>query len=486
MNLHEYANYDGLGLAELVKTGQVTPKELVDLALEGIDKVNPQLNGVWQILKEQAYKEIEAGLPEGDFQGVPFLIKEILLHAKDVTTNFGSRFAEGVSFPVDSFLMESFRKAGFVTIGTTSTPEWGYNATTEGVLYGPTHNPWGLGHSSGGSSGGAAASVASGIVPIAHGNDGGGSIRIPAANSGVIGLKPTRGRVSAGPFNSEPLAGNGIEFALTKSIRDTAALLDAVSVERPGEYCYAPRPKVPYKEGIKKPVGKLRISYSTKTALNHEPTDEVVAALNKTVELLRSLGHEVVEDYPEYDGEEFLAAVNDIWSASVAGMIEAVAAMKGEEPTEDVIEAAIWDCYQEGKNMSALRYKAAIEIQAKVSRQVGEFFTKYDVALSPTMGSEPVKHDVLNANNPNISALQLTHQMLGQVATYTALYNATGQPALSLPLHLSNNNLPIGMQFAGRYGDETTLLQLGKQLEEAVPWIDRKPAIHVSPSNVTV
>lgn len=484
MNLQEYAKYDGLGLAELVKTKQVTPKELVELALEGIEEVNPKLNGVWQVLKDQAYAEIEAGLPEGDFQGVPFLIKEILLHAKDIPTNFGSRFAEGVSFPIDSYLMESFRKAGFVTIGTTSTPEWGYNATTEGVVKGPTHNPWKLGYSSGGSSGGAAASVASGIVPIAHGNDGGGSIRIPAANSGVIGLKPSRGRVSAGPLNSEPLAGNGIEFALTKTIRDTAALLDAVSEERPGEYCYAPRPAQSFKDSLEIPVRKLRISYSTKTALNHEPSKEVVDALNKTVELLRSLGHEVVEDYPEYDGEEFLAAANDIWAASVAEMIETVAQIKGETPTKDVIEAAIWECYQEGKNMSALRYKAAIAVQAKVSRQVGEFFTKYDVALSPTMGSEPVKHGVLDANNPNISALELTHQMLGRVAPYTALYNATGQPALSLPLHISENNLPIGMQFAGQYGDEVTLLQLGKQLEEATPWIDRQPTIHVSRANI--
>lgn len=486
MNLEEYAKYDGLGLAELVKNKEVSPKELVDLALEGIDKVNPEINAVWQILKDQAYAEIEAGLPEGDFQGVPFLIKEILIHAKDITTNFGSRFAEGVSFPIDSFLMEAFRKAGFVTIGTTSTPEWGFNATTEGVLNGPTHNPWSLGYSSGGSSGGAAASIASGIVPIAHGNDGGGSIRIPAANSGVIGLKPTRGRVSAGPFNSEPLAGNGIEFALTKTIRDTAALLDAVSEERPGEYCYAPRPTTTFKKAIETSVKKLRISYSTKTALNYEPTLEVTEALNKTVELLRSLGHEVVEDYPEYNGEEFLTATNDIWAASVAGMIEAVASIKGEEPTKDVIEAAIWDCYQEGKNMTALRYKAAIEVQAKVSRQVGEFFTNYDVALSPTMSSEPVKHGVLNANNPDITVLELTQQMLGQVAPYTALYNATGQPALSLPLHLSENNLPIGIQFAGKYGDEATLLQLGKQLEEASPWIDRKPTIHVSQSNVIV
>lgn len=486
MNLQEYAKYDGLGLAELVKSKQVTPKELVDLAFEGIDKVNPELNGVWQTLKEQSYKEIENGLPEGDFQGVPFLIKEILLHAKDVSTNFGSRFAEGISFPIDSFLMESFRKAGFVTIGTTSTPEWGYNATTEGVLNGPTHNPWGLGYSSGGSSGGAAASVAAGIVPIAHGNDGGGSIRIPAANSGVIGLKPSRGRVSAGPLNSEPLAGNGIEFALTKTIRDTAALLDIVSEERPGEYCYAPKPTESFKEGIKKSVGKLKISYSTKTALNHEPSDEVLKALNQTVELLRSLGHEVVEDYPEYDGEEFLFATNDIWAASVAGMIEAVASMKGEEPTKDVIEAAIWECYQHGKNMSALQYKAAIEIQAKVSRQVGEFFTKYDVALSPTMSSEPVKHGILNANKSDISSLELTHQMLGQIAPYTALYNATGQPAISLPLHFSGNKLPIGMQFAGRYGEELTLLQLGKQLEEAKPWSENTPPIHVGTANIKV
>ena len=482
MNLQEYASYDGLGLAELVKSKQVTPKELVDLALEGIEKINPELNAVWQTLKEHAYKEIEEGLPKGDFEGVPLLLKELIINADGVSINSGSRLAEGVSgLPIDSFLMECFRKAGFVTIGTTSTPEFGFNATTEPVVAGPTHNPWGLGHSSGGSSGGAGVAVASGIVPIAHGSDGGGSIRIPASQCGVVGLKPTRGRVSAGPFYSEPLAGNGIEFALTKTIRDTAALLDIVSEPRPGEYAYAPKLEgfASYKECIETPVRKLKIAYSTETASGFKPTQDVVDALHATVELLRSLGHEVVEDYPVYDREKFLPAITDIWNENNASGVEAFSAMTGRKPSLDFLEATTYDSYLEGKKLTAVQFCTSQATLGLLSRQIGEFFLEYDVLLTPTMSSTAVKHGVLDANK-EVSASEFIKQMLGEVAPYTAIFNMTGQPAISLPLQQSPNGFPIGMQFVGKFGDEATLLQLGKQLEEAAPWKDRIPTVHVS------
>lgn len=482
MNLKEYAQYDATGLAELVKNGDVTPKELVDLAIEGLNEVNPDLNGVWQVLKDEAYAEIEKGLAEGPFKGVPFLIKEILLHAEGISTNFGSRFAEGFTYAVDSFLMDSFRQAGFVTIGTTSTPEWGYNATAEAVVGGPTHNPWGLGHSSGGSSGGAAVSIASGIVPLAHGNDGGGSIRIPASQSGVVGLKPTRGRVSAGPFNGEVLGGNGIEFALTKTIRDTATLLDAVSVRRPGEYAYAPKLEgfESYAECIKTPVRKLKIAYSTETASGFKPTADVEEALLKTVELLRSLGHEVVEAYPTYDREAFLPAVKDVWAVSVAGMIKAVADATGKIPSTEEIELVMFECYKEGISIPAIQYYTSLNILAGIAREVGMFFEDYDVLLTPTMSSTAIKHGILDANREGVTPQELTNQMLGEVAPYTALFNNTGQPAISLPLQHSDNGFPIGMHFVGKFGDEATLLQLGAQLEVAAPWKDRVPPVHVS------
>lgn len=482
MNLKEFSQYDALGLAQLVKEGKVTPKELVDLAIEGIEKTNPEINAVISVLKDEAYKAIEEGLPEGDFQGVPLLIKEIVLHAANVPHSSGSKFAENIVVPIDSYLMEYFRKAGFVLVGTTTTPEFAYNATTESVLNGATHNPWALGHSSGGSSGGAAASVAAGIVPIAHGNDGGGSIRIPAANCGVIGLKPSRGRVSMGPFNAEALAGNGIEFALTKTIRDTAALLDAVSLEKPGEYCYAPNPEgyASFKDAIKEPVRKLRIAYTTENAGGSKPSDDVVKTLNETVELLRSLGHEVVEEAPQYDGEAYLNALHKMWTVSVNHMIHAVADLTGRVPSAENLEAMNWQTYLEGEEISAPDYCAATDVLHNVTRQVGKLFENYDVLLTPTMAAEATKFGVLDANNPNQTTEQFFRKMLGEVAPYTALFNTTGQPAITLPLHESANGLPLGMQFVGHAGAEATLLQLGEQLEKAIPWTDRKPVVHVS------
>ncbi len=485
MNLKEFSSYDGLGLAQLVKSKEVTPEELVKLSLQAIEKVNPSLNAVVSVLEEQALNEIKNGLPKGDFEGVPFAIKEAILHAKDVPQSLGSRFAKDFVYPVDSFLMERFRKAGFVTLGTTTTPEFAFNATTESVLHGPTHNPWGLGHSPGGSSGGSAAAVASGMFPLAHANDGGGSIRIPASNNGLIGLKPTRGRVTLGPFNGgETLNGNGIEFAVTKTIRDTASLLDAVSEEQPGEYNYAPKNPIPYSEVIKQPIRKLRIAFSRKIPTGYPLSDDVSKALDRTVALLIDLGHEVVEDAPVYDANAHLQATTILWSAMIYKMIKGLGEATGRQASEANIEAVNWKAYLKGKNLSAADYLGAIDASSQTTRQVGEFFTKYDLLLTPVMAAEPVKHGVLNSNNPNISVEDFVYKMLGEVAPFTAIFNTTGQPAISLPLHIGENGLPIGMQFAARFGDEATLLQLGLQLEETSPWNNNRiPIIHAVKEN---
>lgn len=481
MNLKEFSSYDGLGLAQLVKDKEVKPEELVKLSVEAIEKTNPELNAVVQVIEEKAHQEIQEGLPKGAFEGVPFAIKEIILHAKDIPQSMGSRFAKDFVYPIDSFLMERFRKAGFVTVATTTTPEFAFNATTESVLHGPTHNPWGLGHSPGGSSGGSAVAVASGMVPVAHANDGGGSIRIPAANNGLVGLKPSRGRVTLGPLNGgETLNGNGIELGLTKTIRDTASLLDAVSDEQPGEYNYAPKTLAPYSEVIKQPVRKLRIAFSRKVPTGFPISDEVLKALDKTVELLKALGHEVIEDAPVYDVNTHLQATTSIWSSLIYKMVKGISEATGRQASEENIEAVNWSAYLKGKEMSASEYLGAVDASSQITRQVGEFFTGYDLFLTPVMAAEPIKHGVLNSNNPNITVDEFVYNMLGEIAPFTALFNTTGQPAISLPLHISKNGLPIGMHFAGRYGDEATLLQLGVQLEEASPWKDRTPIIHAS------
>lgn len=479
MNISEFSTYDGLGLAELVKNRQVKPEELIQLSIKAIKALNPDLNAVVSILEEEAMNEITAGLPEGDFKGVPFLIKELVLHAKNVPISMGSRLAEDTVFPIDSELMARFRKAGFVTVGTTATPEFGYNAATEAVIYGPTRNPWNLNHSPGGSSGGSAAAISSGITPVAHANDGGGSIRIPASCSGLVGLKPTRGRIPAGPYNSEPLNGIAIEFALTKTVRDTVFLLDAVSGPDIGCYGWPETPSDEYKQVIKKPVKPLKIAWSGKPATGVPVNDEVIKALHETVLLCEDLGHTVVEATPTYDVEPFSLATLRIWTANIYHMIEGAAKLSGRTPSEHNIEAAIWQCYLYGKDMKASELLEAIDTNAMVSRQVGHFFTEYDVLLTPTMASLPVEIGFLNANNPSLDAKQWTEQIF-TYAPFTNLFNTTGQPAISLPLKMSRNGLPIGMQFTGRFADEATLLQLATQLEMALPWKARKPIIHTS------
>lgn len=479
MNLSEYASYDGLGLAELVKNKEVTPEELVDLAIQAIKELNPKLNGVNQILEEEALLEAKSDLPDGPFKGVPFLIKEMALHAKNVPVNMGSRLAEGIVYPVDSELMARFRKAGFVTVGTTTTPEFAYNATTESVYHGPTRNPWNLEHSPGGSSGGSSASVAAGITPVAHANDGGGSIRIPASCTGLVGLKPTRGRIPTGPFGGEPLNGLGVEFALTKTIRDTAYLLDEVCGPEPGAYTFVAKPNEAYRDVIKREVKPLKIAWSGKPASGVPVDKECLQALEKTVQLLEELGHTVVEDSPQFDAEQFGKATLNIWTANVSHMVEGAAKATGRIPSESNVEAAMWQCYLYGKQLTASDLLEALDINNMVSRNVGQFFTEYDILLSPTIATLPAKLGVLDANNPNIDAVQWTEQVF-TYAPFTGLFNTTGQPSISLPLHYSQSGLPIGMQFTARLGDEATLLQLGAQLEKVKPWHDKKPLVHVS------
>lgn len=478
MKLSEYASFDGLGLAKLVRRGEVSPAELKDAALTAIEQLNPKLNSVINILADQAEKEIQAGLPDGPFKGVPFLIKEVVLHAAGVPVNMGSRLAQGLILPHDTELMSRFRKAGLVTVGTTPTPEFGYNANTEALLHGSTHNPWDTSRSPGGSSGGSAASVAAGIVPLAHANDGGGSIRIPASCCGLVGLKTTRGRVPTGPDYGELLNGIAVEFALTRSVRDAAALLDAVAGPDAGCYAWAEPPKVPYSKEAASPPGKLRIAWMDK-ALTGVPVDqECVDALHATVKLCEGLGHEMIEDAPQIDVEAHSLATLRVWGANLANMMDGVAALLQRTPSEKNLEAASWACYQYGKSLTATELLQALDIFTLVSRSVGAFFNNYDVLLSPTTARPPLPLGELNQNRSGLSAEQWTNQIF-TYAPFTNLFNTTGLPAISLPLAWSKDNLPIGMQFAGRFADEVTLLKLASQLEEARPWKDKRPSVHI-------
>jgi amidase len=478
IKLSEYVRYDGLGLAELVRRGEVTPKELKDAALEGIAQVNPKLNAVHSVLANHAQKEIDAGLHDGPFQGVPFLIKDLVLHAAGIPVNSGSRLLQGLIFPHDTELMARFRKAGLVLVGTTTTPELGYNCTAEAVFYGPTHNPWNTGRSPGGSSGGSGAAVAARIVPLAHGNDGGGSIRIPSSCCGIFGLKPTRGRTPLGPDSGEAIHGLGIDFALTRSVRDAAALMDAVAGPDPGAPNWAEPPSRLFLEEVSTPPRRLRIAWTAKPASGVPVDREVVDALHGTVKLCEELGHELVEAAPTYDVEGFMAATVCIWSANVAHIIEAGAAAVGRTPSEQNLEATSWATYRYGNSLKASELLQALDVYARVSRMVGQFFQNYDLLLTPTIAHLPAPLGELNANAPGVTAEQWTMQLF-TYTPFTLLYNVTGQPAMSVPLAWSREGLPIGMQFAGRFAAEAKLFRLAAQLEQARPWKDKLPPVHV-------
>lgn len=479
MKLSEYASYDGLGLAELVERGEVTPQELTALASEAIRLLNPQLNVMAVSMQELAEKESKSALLNGSFAGVPFLIKDSTLHAAGVPLNSGSRLGEGMVYPYDSEMMRRFRKAGLVTLGSTTAPEFGFNVTTEAVLYGPTRNPWNPERSPGGSSGGSAAAVAAGIVPIAHANDGGGSIRIPASCSGLVGLKPTRGRTPNGPDNGEVLSGLGIQFAVTKTVRDTAALLDAVAGPDPGAYAWAERPSRPFSAEVAAVPGRLRIAWTGKPFSGTPVDAECLRALHETVRLCEELGHELVEALPELDYEPLFEATVNIWAANTYHGIERLAKVLKRIPSEHNLEATILKAYHYGASLSANDLLTALDISAQASRSVGRFFEHYDVLLSPTIASLPFPLGELNANNQEMDIRGWTEQVFTS-APFTSLFNTTGQPAISLPLGWSADGLPIGMQFVGRFADEATLLRLASQLEAARPWNHKRPVIHAA------
>ncbi|TAK53240.1 MAG: amidase [Gammaproteobacteria bacterium] len=483
MRLDEYARCDGLELARLVRAGEVTPRELAAMAQAAIAAINPQINAV--IGRIEPTDPDFAGIPaDAPFAGVPFLIKDLVLHARGVPCDMGSRLVHGgFVAPADSDLMQRFRHAGFITLGRTNTPEMGFNASTEPLLYGPTRNPWNPAHSSGGSSGGSAAAVAAGIVPVAHANDGGGSIRIPASCCGLVGLKPTRGRVPVGPDFGDALHGLGIELVVSRTVRDTAAALDAVEGPGCGDRYVIPRPRRPYLAEIARKPKRLRIALSSAVDSHSDPADPAcVRVLELAAARCRELGHRVVEAAPVYDADVFHRANLIYWCSFCTAAVAGTAQMLGRQPSPDNLEASLWANYQHGLTLKALDLELADVLMNQVCRTVAPFFERYDVLLTPVLGVPPLKLGVLNANDPRLDA-QGWYDHLFRFMPYTALYNMTGQPAISLPLGQSPDGLPIGVQAVARYGGEATLLALAAQLEEAMPWRGRIPPIHVSRTN---
>jgi amidase len=480
MELHEYVSYDGLGLAELIRRKEVKSKELVELALTAIKQVNPEINAVIGLIIEHSDQVNEAELPDGPFKGVPFLIKDLVVHAAGIPSDSGSHLFENVVFPYDTELMARFKKAGLVTIGRTNTPEFGLNVTTEPVLHGPSRNPWDTSKSTGGSSGGSAAAVAARVVPWAHANDGGGSIRIPASACGLVGLKPTRGRVSLGPDFGEAVLGMAIEHVVTRTVRDCAAMLDAVQGPGVGDpYLIAP-PARSYLEEVSMSPGNLKIAFTTSGWNGVKSDPACVKAVEDSAHLLESAGHTVVEAAPKVDFDAMLNACLPAWCGWVAGAVEGARLLLGRNPSQENLEATSWACYQHGiNNVSGLDVLNSLAMLNQINRSVGAFMQDYDVLLSPTLPAPPVELGVYNANDASLDAKGWIDKLFQGFALYTGLFNATGQPAISLPLHQTDTGLPIGIHIAARFGDEATLFRLASQLEQASPWTDRKPKISI-------
>lgn len=470
--MDDYEAYDALGLAGLVRSGEASPTALLDAAIERLEKRNPRLNAVVIPMLEHGRRAIAAGLPEGPFTGVPFLLKDLHVTVPGVRTTHGSRlFAEFVP-QHESEIVARFRRAGLVIFGKTHSPELGLTTTSESRLFGQTRNPWHEGRVAGGSSGGSAAAVAAGIVPAAHATDGGGSIRVPASCCGVFGMKPTRGRTPAGPDAGEGWSGMSAQGAVSRSVRDSAALLDAIGGPDLGAPYAAQPPARPFAAEIGAPPGRLRIALQTET-WNGAPTHPTcVAAAEDAAKLCAALGHEVEEARFEIDVAAFREATGTIVGASTRATLEDRARALGRPLAPEDVEPGTWLVASGGAARDAVAYVRALRTIHRLGRELARFLERFDVLLTPTLAIPPAPLGALSLSNPNPG--ESIHTLF-QTVGYTQLANATGNPAMSVPLFWDAEALPIGSHFTGRIDDEATLFRLAAQLEEARPWFERRP-----------
>ncbi len=477
MELHEYAQYDGLGLAQLVSTGQVSPSELASCAVRATEQVDGTLGAVVEVYGERA-AGVGDEAPSGPFGGVPTMVKDLFHGEAGQHCGNGSRLSADWVVSLDTAFYDRIRRSGLVNLGRTTTSEFGILGTTETLAEGLTCTPWSAAHSAGGSSGGAAAVVGAGIVPVASASDGGGSIRIPAASCGVVGLKTSRGRVTWGPQIAEALAGWAVHFMVSRSVRDTAALLDALAGPAYGDPFVIPAPTRPFLEEVGSPVDPLRVAYWSSPWSGHEADPEVAAATEATAQLLESLGHHVEQATPTFEWDPFLRAMTDVWAADNAHTIDSLSAYLGKTPDADTLEGSTLAAVEYGRTVTAGQLLDAMGQANHLARIMGWFFSSYDVLLTPTLGRLPAPLKMYDPTEP--IELSRLFEVWAPWESFLAVFNATGQPAISLPLHMSESGLPIGMQLVGGFGTESLLLRLSAQLEEALPWSGRVPPIHVS------
>ena len=463
---------DATAQAELVAKGDVTARELVESAIARIEKLDGSLNSVIHRRFERALEEADAGLPAGPFTGVPFLIKDLFADSAGDPAHQGNRALRDAGWTAerDSWLIARLRAAGFAFVGRTNTPEFGLVPVTEPQAYGPSRNPWDQAHSCGGSSGGSASAVAAGMVAVAHASDGGGSIRIPASMCGLVGLKPSRGRTTLGPEGDE--SGLSVQHVVARSVRDTAALLDVLQGPGPGDMVVAPPPARPYASEVNARPPRLRVG-----VLESSPAGaldpECVSAVQSAARTLEQLGHAVSGDPPRIDPEES-RNFGTRWVVNARVRLNWLGRLLGREVTADDVEPLTWAMASVGESFSGADYAAAVAAGSAMARRFGQWWQDHDLLVTPTLGQLP---PLIGELEPPADDPFATQERTALLVPFTTHFNVSGQPAISLPLHVSASGLPVGVQIVAAYGREDLLIQVAAQLEEAVPWAGRRPAL---------
>jgi len=476
----DLANLDAIAQAQLIRDREVTPLELVDAAIARIEQVNPKLNAViiprFEKAREEARRVTKFDAP---FAGVPFLLKDLVCASQGDPLHDGMRALRAVNnvAPADTYLAAKFRAAGFIFLGKTNTPELGLNVTTEPDAYGPTRNPWSPEHSTGGSSGGSAAAVASRMVAVAHANDGGGSIRIPASECGLVGLKPSRGRVSLGPEIGDAWHGFAIEGVVSRTVRDTAGVLDAVSGTMPGDPYCAPAKNSSYLEDIRREPGRLRIGVMRRSPAGAPQLHpDCLAAVDEAARALESLGHTVEDSYPQaLDEPERGQHILGVIACHTTLSLGQTGLLVGRDLGADDVEFMTWGLAEIGRAMSAESYLTSVAWLQAWTRRIARWWQEgFDLLLTPTILHPPPRLGTLTPSPDNDEEVR---KKIFAVVQFTQPYNVTGQPAISLPLSWNGAGLPIGIQLVAEIGGEDLLLRVASQLEQACPWRHRRPAL---------
>ena len=475
LSFNDYRSFDALGLADAIRRGQLSRQEVMAAALARIAEVNPQVNAITYLHEAAtdpaAQKTLDANAP---FAGVPYFIKDLHAPVVGMPLTHGSRLFAGDTHDFDSETVVRLRRAGFVILGRTASPEFGMSASTEPALTGPTRNPWNLAHIAGGSSGGAGAAVASGMLPASHATDSGGSIRIPASCSGLVGLKPTRGLIPTGPHRGEASHGLSHEHAVTRSVRDCAAILDATAGPDIGAPYFTAPPAGSYLQAISQPPRRLRIAFTTTTFSGTAVDAECRAAVENTVRTLQGLGHDIEERKPEFDAPTLSAACGVLLVTGLATSTAAREAQLGRCARDDELEPVTRAAIAMGQQVTGMHYASRFGVINREVRRIAKFFESADIFITPALATPPVALGTLSTQTLTLPQFQ---EAMAAFCPFTGAFNATGQPAISLPLHWSAGGLPVGVQLVARFGADALLLQLAAQLEQAMPWFKRTPAL---------